>query len=397
MSFYIFSFSIGGVKMLFKTISKVWLVIVTISLSMMFLISVIVDPIDILGMPIIKGVNNYKVKQGSYLDVYKPYQVLRYKPEVVFIGTSRVYNSLKPQLQGYSDDKVYNQGFSALSLNDMEKYLDFIYKVNKPKKIFIGLDLFQFGKDNFSNTKENFSQERLNKVVGSAGWRVTIEALKENFQVSNLLLDTIKESFKYNDRRGTFDRGWRTVKGSNSHLNTNEYYETLNSYSRRYGTWEYEEKAVYTFKRIIDTARENNVDVYVFFNPISVDMLVFIDVWGLHDDLRKIKQKVVNVCDIVYDFNYINESTTDRIDLFYDASHCNVNFGEIIKRDILKGVDTKSMMCLTCETVDEKLEYQSCLNKKWFLNNGEYIRYLQTKIKNNERFKKNELENFIGF
>ena len=74
------------------------------------------------------------------------------KIKVIFIGTSRIYVGMAPSLDGYADNEVYNLGISALSLVDTEKYLDFVYEIHKPEKIFLGLDFFSFRKDNISNS-----------------------------------------------------------------------------------------------------------------------------------------------------------------------------------------------------------------------------------------------------
>ena len=117
-----------------------------------------VDPIELWEAPIIRGFNHIKPKQGNFLDVFKPFQVVRHAPEIVYIGTSRVYVGFRPE------ENAYNMGGSSLSLPDMRAYLRFIYSQHVPKKVFIGLDLFQFGRENMMRKREGFSQERLDTL-----------------------------------------------------------------------------------------------------------------------------------------------------------------------------------------------------------------------------------------
>ena len=383
----------------YKKFVKIWLYTIVIGICGIFAISTIVDPIDLLGMPILKGINNNKDRQQDrFLDVFKPYQVVKYKPEVIFIGSSRVYYALQAELDGYEDEKVYNMGFSSLPFDNMEKYLDFVYKINKPQKIFIGLDLFQFGKDNFNNTKRNFSQTRLDKLSNCTDSEILIESLKENFQVAYLTLGTMRHSFRQKDNLKIYERGWFASHGSRLEVNYEEYYNTINNFANIYRNWVYEEASVIFLKRILEKARQNNVDVYVFFNPISVDLIALIKLSGLDDDLSQIKQEVVELAGIVYDFNYINEFTTNRRELFVDASHSNSKYGKVLKTDILNGYDTERMLLLSKEDVCEKLEHESKLSQEWFNNNKEYVTYLETEVINNHRKIENEeLKNFIGF
>lgn len=383
--------------MLHKKIVKTWLFIVVLGLLGAFIASIIVDPLDILGTPIIRGVNNYKDRQDSYLDVFKPYHIVKYKPEIIFIGSSRVYYAWEPILEGYDKEKVYNMGFSSLPLNNMEKYLDFVYSINEPKKIFIGLDFFQFGKENFNDAKRNFSEERLKKLSGGDVENVLLESLKENFQVSHLLRKTVKESFKNRNELEVFERGWYASRGNCKDLNEKAYYGSMDSYFNTYRDWEYEEKSVEFLERIVEKAREKGIEVFVFFNPISVDLSSLIYVFGLQDDLSNIKRKVVNIVGEVYDFNYINAYTANRHKLYYDPSHSNKIFGDIVKNDIITGNDTERLTILNSTNVEYKLRKEYEMNHAWWDANEEYIEYLRNRIKDKRKLQQGELKEFIGF
>ena len=356
---------------MYKKIVKLWGLIVLIGMIGIFLVGIVVDPLELLGMPIINGINNSKVKQGSCLDVFKPYQVIKYKPEVVFIGSSRVKNACKPTLYGYDDDKVFNFAFNALSLKNMEKYLDFIYKVSEPKKIFIGLDFFQFGEENFKSGGGNFSENRLN-ILSSTN---------------------VKDSFKHKNKIVRFERGWRE-QGSNN-INVEDYYNYMNSFAKQYDEWNYSREALEVFNRIIEKARTKNVDVIVYFNPISVDLIALIYACGLENELASIKEKVVKITGKVYDFNYINTYTCSRKEYFIDPSHCKNNFGEIIKSDICLDKNTDRMVILNSDNIQNSLFIEANENKIWLKNNFQYINFLRGKINNKTRIKDNELKKYI--
>ena len=108
----------------------------------------LIDPIELWESPVIHGFNHIKPKQAAFLDVFKPFQVRRHAPEIVYIGTSRVYVGFRPE------ENAYNMGGSSLSLSDMQAYLRFIYSLHAPKRVFIGLDFFQFGHENMTLQRE---------------------------------------------------------------------------------------------------------------------------------------------------------------------------------------------------------------------------------------------------
>lgn len=361
-----------------------------------FVASVIVDPLNMVGMPIIKGVNNYKANQDKYLDVFKPYEIVKYKPEVIMIGSSRIYQGIYPTLLGYDDSKVYNLGCSSLSIKDMDKYLSFVYEVSKPRKIFIGLDFFQFGRNNHNETRNGFSEERLMELGKSNENKIRLLALKENFQANSEVLKTIKESMKNKNEIKIFEHGWG-IDIKRNVLNEKRYYHYLNHFINTYNEWCYSKEAMEALKRIVINAKKNEVEIAVFFNPISADLLLINQLINLENNFRNIKKEVTLLTGRVYDFSYINSHTLDRKELYYDPSHYNDRFGEIIKQDIINDVDTSRMMVLTDVNVDEKVMYQEKLKDDYIDTNKKYVKYLSNTIKQKKKLDIGDLKEYIGF
>ena len=150
-----------------KRLVHLWLFLVGVGLLFFWGSLIIVDPLGIWHFPIIKGFNNYKVSQPAHLDFFKPYEYRLIKPDVVFLGSSRVYVGLCPDDYPDKSVKVYNMGMSSLSIRDAYQYLNFMIKVHKPKKVYLGLDFFQFDSHNFYDSRQGFSQVRLNKIASN--------------------------------------------------------------------------------------------------------------------------------------------------------------------------------------------------------------------------------------
>ena len=246
----------------FSSISIIFLIVY-------FILTIIIDPLGIFNSNIIKGFNNYKVLQSSYLDVWKPYEIKKVKPDIIFIGSSRVYYSIDPKLYK-TNDIVYNAGFSGLSLSDMRDYLNMIYTIKKPKKVYIGLDLFQFSDDNFNQERKGFSVARINDIANEE--YIFTNKVKDSLGVGGLF-KTIEVSYKDKNKDAIFVNGYLNI---NKPLNHKSYYDGINYFMDRYRIWNYSDKAIKCFENIVLDAKKNNVELVVYFNPISIELMSLI-------------------------------------------------------------------------------------------------------------------------
>ena len=84
--------------------------------ALRLLAAILVDPISIWGTPLIDRFNHYKKKQINYLDVFHPYQYLREKPDILYLGTSQVCRGFEPIYPIDLEKKVYTLAPNSLSL-----------------------------------------------------------------------------------------------------------------------------------------------------------------------------------------------------------------------------------------------------------------------------------------
>lgn len=370
-----------------------WVSVVVIFLMIVISVLYIIDPVNIYGSRIIKGLNHYKIKENLFLDISKPYQYEKLKPEEVIIGSSRVYVGLNP----FNNTSMYNFGQSSLSLRDLEYYIDFILKTNKPKKIYIGLDFFQFSKQNFYLQREGFSVDRLSEIQKYANTPIMYYLkLQENMPFIYYVFDTIKYSWINKELISCYQRGADFNRGESSDINTNEYYHFINSFVKQYSEWQYEPNSIPLLKRIITKLTTNNVEIVVFFNPISIDLLLALDITGKIEKFYYIKEKVAEFTSF-YDFNYANSITENRNN-FYDASHYNMKTGNIIFCNMHDIVENENVVLkCTKNNINEIILKEIAKYNDWKIANYDYYMYLKRKIVNKKQVKEKELYDFIGF
>lgn len=378
----------------YKRVFHVWVSIVGVIVAFIIVATVVIDPINAIGFPLIKGINNNKYAQDQYMDVYKPFELARKEADVILIGTSRVYRGIRPTFEGVMNEKVYNLGMSSLSLDHMKAYLQFAYKIHQPKKVFIGLDLFNFSRTNFKNRKVGFSQDRLDNINRNFSiYHAIIESLQLN---KSLLKNTFVKSHKNRCASLLFSNGWYIRDDDAPEIVPEGYYYNLNDYKNVYKEFKYSEEAITCLEHIVNEAKERGIEVFVFFNPINADIRNIVYLSGHGESLADIKKQIVRRIGRVYDFNFNNAYTESR-KLYYDCSHYSPKMGEYIKADILVGHETERMHILTSDNIDRQLEKDYTRYQDWVSKNKEYVNLMTEKIKSNGKIEEGEFKDILGF
>lgn len=364
----------------------IWLII--LSVFTLTVISYIVDPIGVWGTSNRIGINNYKIHQGNYLDVFKPYEVVRTKPKVIWIGSSRVYVGFQMD----ENEREYNMGASSLNLPDIKEYLRFIYHIQTPRKVYLGLDLFQFSNKSYRLVRNGYSSFRLNKV-SEKGMGALLMKSKDAFGTIKEVPMTVWQSIRHCDSQPIFECGWDRRRGNAKNINQQEFYAYVTSFRKDYDDFLYTENAMDCLKDILAEADENNVEIVLFFNPVTVDLQALQHITEHDKDFYHVKQEVAAIHP-VYDFCWVNQYTVDRQGWFYDASHYRAVYGDIC-RAAMNGKDNGSARLLTANNVNQELEQEDILFDNWKKNNIAYYDVLKEKSKG--KIPVGSLKEYIGF
>ena len=355
----------------------------------------IIDPIDIWGSPLFYGVNQVKVKLDRFLDISRPYEFERVRPEIVYIGESEVYKGIYPTSIHASDDKVYDMGENGLSLPYIQKYLSFMYKVQKPKIIYIGIDPDSLGKEKFNSTRDTYSQSRIdyisNGIISKSLFR-----FKDNMASLSTAWSTFKFCRRHPDNDPANLRGYWRPTGDAKIVNKEKFYYWMNGYASRYGKWEYEPNSVKMLRQIKNEADKNGVKVVFFFAPVSADAFVLMDINGKLPEFNQAKIKAAQAVPI-YDFCYINELTTNRQQYWFDILHFRKPLGEKIKAVIDRDEKTDYYKYLDSQSAVESIEQEEQDYITWKKNNMEYFNTVNQLIKENKELTSKDLSKYIGF
>ena len=379
----------------YRKFSKIWLMCTIVSFTFFCALAYIIDPVEFFGTKKLNGINHYKVKEINYLYTCKPYQVLRMSPEVVFIGTSRIYVGWKPSLAGNNDMSVYNLGCDSLSLKNTEYLLDMVYNNSKPKYVFLGLDFFQFDGNHYYKTREGFSREKAEVLSSKNSVKYNFALLKDVIGTNSTIIDTFKSSYKNENEKVLFIQGWARYRGEFKGTSKKGFYGDLNEYKKLYKNWSYDKEAIKCVERIVNKAKMNNIKLYVFFNPLSQDLRSMIYSLNLNNNMDKIKKEITKINGVVYDFNFSNEITNNRSN-YVDASHYNANVGELMKKTILANESNDMCLILTTSNVDKLLEKEEKLYFNWEKKNREYVDELRINMNSDEEIMEEEFNQYFS-
>lgn len=276
----------------------------------------------------------------------------------------------------------------------MREYLRFAYKIHKPKKLFIGLDLFNFSKTNYKKRKVGFSQERLDNINNFSN---VYYSTKETLQLNkSILKNTLIKSYKDKNAELTFYNGWFIREDDAPEIVEEGYYFNINSYIDSYKKFEYTEEAVDCLQSIVQEAEGLGIETYIFFNPINADIRNIIYSCGHGEEVGNIKKVIVSRIGKVYDFNF-NNSYTENRKLYYDCSHYSPKMGEYVKADIMGGQDTEWMHILTADNIEKHLADDYAEYQEWASKNTEFVNLINQKINNNSKIEVGEFKDVLGF
>lgn len=348
----------------------------------------LIDPIEIWEAPVFHGFNHIKPKQVLFLDICKPFQVWRHSPDVLYMGSSRVYIGIKPE------EEAFNLGESAVTLPDIKAYLRFVYALHIPRKIYIGLDLYQFANESMIKNREGFSQNRLDILKSGNKLVFYFEALRSSLGTMRYLKETVQNSWLNRNKPKEWDKGYYVRKGEQPNLDGKSFYYHLNRFHYLYTNYTYDPDSIMCLKEILQDAYLHNVEVVLFFNPIPIDLIALQHICNREQTFKDIKINLAKVHP-VYDFAWASSLSLNREKGWADGSHYRRIVGDKVRATLTCEVDSTICRVLNAETAETHLREEARLYKEWEVKNEEYVRVLADVAP--QRIPYGTLEKYLGF
>ncbi|MBA2369461.1 MAG: hypothetical protein H0V82_10625 [Candidatus Protochlamydia sp.] len=334
---------------------------------LIILINGIMDPYGILGSFQADWLNRQKPQAEHHQRLVQAIEISKIKPKVLFMGSSRTRAAMRPEnLQPYTDEKVFNLGLSAVTVEEIYAYLEHaIFHQPEIKEVIIDLDLFMFNRNRKLNIE--FDPNRLKKTG----------IILDDYVGSLFTFSTLTNSFltfKHNFIQYLFPK--------KIHLNESRLFPTPKDWNfikdiaiahAWFGKYEIDPKQVAFYANIAKVCHEKKIALKIYFSPaqdIYWETIFQKKLWPIFEDLKR------DLCHIhpFFDFSGYNLVTARKCEqpgepLYTDCSHYTPLVGQWILAKLYHDQHLNNVPAfghwMTSDKIEENLEQMRGEREEW--------------------------------
>lgn len=327
----------------------------------------IIDPYGVSPLGVrIAGFNTVKPKRIDIDRLIKPYEVWRYQPRTVFLGSSRIHQSIDPSaLDGTEFAPAYNASVPAVSLSMNEDYMRHYHRLDgKMKTVVEELFVYNFlgqGQDRRSFTLSDLAANYATLMLSADAFYAAMVTLGHNV-LSGAPVQQVNPggNFYYppgHDTQGTFSGFpagmWKL-------------------YTTGGGRYQLNEASIETVRRISAAAKENGVELVWIATPNHAYFDYFLEVADEWEVVRTWLKRLSAEASI-YSFSQPNDWVYEPVSLhmtyWNDPFHFSLKMGKGIQTSLaglpLPGRPDNFMVRLTPDMVDEHIAQRRTAIRAW--------------------------------
>ena len=339
----------------------------TFYLIIIFLINCFADPY---------GLRRYGGRVNN-AHLVKAITVNRIKPSTVLMGSSGVARGLNPDNPILAKHgKVYNYSILGASIYELKRYFQHVAHNGHLNAAILSLDFYAF--NGLREVRPGFSESRLGTNI----------MLPQDFFSLYLSLDSLKLNANpnlrgvYFSKNGTYNHEINAQK--RSEIFAIELQEDFSPEEQMYASYQPSSETVGYFERIVDLAKDEEIDLTVFIPPLHVTLFyaaMLSEYWPTYQQWMR---DIVAV-QPVWDFSGCNSVTTEPISPhmknFEDPSHYTFKTGDHILARILgntsQEIPADFGVLVTSKNVDKHLEQVKSQCELWKKQNPEIVQWLK--------------------
>jgi hypothetical protein len=344
-------------------------------------LNALIDPYDLLGTPIITGVNQVKAPVPDQF--FKPLQVSVRQPHTVLIGTSRVMVGLDPG--DVPGDDTYNLGVPAARMPEQIALGRHAIAAAPVERIVIGLDYLSF--DGPVDTPPSF---RIAVLGRFAVWRALPDIL-----ISERALLRSRDALRLSRRRATptyTSNGRRRLPDlpTEPPAETARILRDVGTYASAYRQTIAPEAVLGRFDEFLAELQARRIAAYVFITPAHAALLETLDARGKRAAYDAWLGRIAEICAArgaaLWDFGGYNRITTvpmaDAAAFYFDGSHFRPAVGRLILDTLLRGDASPGFgVRLTPATLPAYLAEQRAARAAWHgREGGDLLRITQAAL-----------------
>ncbi|PTM40354.1 hypothetical protein [Bosea sp. 124] len=320
------------------------------------------------------GLNSTKLKRLNIDRQLKPYEVLRYQPDTVFIGTSRVNQSLDPAiLDGARFGLSYNAAIPASTLSENEASLRLFFRLAPGiKNVLMEVFFYNFTRDQSPTPEFAISQVAADAVALQFSFQALRQAI-ETVQY-NRITDAIPAHM---EPRGYWVPDSWSKPGEIFQLQP--FVTSIIAAERSHPLQGLKQSAEVRLDQIVALAKAHDVNLTLLVLPSHAwddYRLLSLGHWGKLEDYYRLLARYQNVVSFTQPNEVTQEPARIGMRWWYDPVHPSLDMGRMALRALngdLSGAPRNFMARITPEAVDQLLAKRKAAAKQWAVENPEFV------------------------
>lgn len=349
-----------------------------------------VDPYGVSPLKISsEGFNEYKPKRVDIDRVIKPYEVWRYQPHTVFLGTSRIHQSIDPAvLDGTGYAPAYNASIPASSLGLNVAHLRQYVELDPHlKTVFVELFLYNFlgqGQERTRKTLKEFVQSSANLFVSNDALWASVVTFAYNLLIHKPIYEIKSGGYYYyppgHDATGPF---------AGFPAGIWPLHET------RAAGMELHEPAFESLREIVKVAQKHKLELVFLLTPNHAYDDYYIDAIGAWDKveewLRRLSAEPITIYSFSQPNPWVYEPVRKPMRYWNDPYHFSLEMGNAMQFALTqrKFADMPDgfMVRMTPENIAEHIASRRAAIREWAKVNPSFVAAFQEERRRWERRK----------
>lgn len=341
-------------------------------------VTLTVDPYGVSPLTVeVSGFNRIKPARLNIDRAIKPYEVWRYQPKTIFLGTSRIHQSIDPSVfEGSAFAPAYNAAVPASPLTMNLAFLDFYDELNPNlETVYSELFVYYFfgqGQQRFEITFEEYFRETAALFVTTDALWDSVLTVLHNWGPGHDVY-VIKPGGHYHYPEGHDARGpfagfaagiWSMAPKGAENMQLHEpAFETMRDYQK--------------------LADEKGVDLVFVATPNHAYFDHFVETvgaWPAIEELLTRLSRDFTVVSFSQPNDLVYEPVSAEMKYWNDPFHFSLSMGEAMSRSLIgdtDGLPSDFMMRLTPEMVPAHIATRREAVQSWAAENPDYVAKLE--------------------
>jgi hypothetical protein len=355
--------------------------------SLLAAATLIIDPYGISPIHMsIAHVNHYKPKRLDIDRLIKPYEVWRYQPRTIFLGTSRIHQSIDPaMLDDTRYAPAYNASVPAVSLGMNISYLNQYIRLDPNLRyVFVELFLYNFLGQGQEHPPISLTEMLKNTATLFFSYDTAWEALvtlQFNMETDTPCYEIKPGGYFYyppgHDAQGTFDGFPVGIWGIDRLEHGNP---TLN------------DSAFAAVDELIETTKRNHIKPTFLMTPEHPYFWYYIDSidrWDLITDWLKHLTAMTPILSFAQPNAWTYESVQRHMTYWNDPFHFSLAMGRGIESELAGTPEPELpkdfMVRLTPAGVESYVASQRAAVRRWARDHADFVAAFEAEKKKSRR------------